>query len=128
MTHTLQIQTTVLPGHRIEICSPELPEGRTAQVLVTLEDPVRSDPDQIRHPNPEAEHRFREDLPQLLQTKPGRWVCYTPQGCVAEGADWQAVFQQVSQQGLQRGQYLIWRVEPDLPVIDLRDDWVCSDS
>src|SRR4051794_18261205 len=100
MTRTLQIQTTVLPGHRIEICLPELPEGRSAQVQVTIEEPAKLDPEAIPHPNPEAERLFREELPELLRTKPGRWVAYTPKGCVAEGADWQAVFQQVSQQGL----------------------------
>lgn len=34
MEVALQIQTTILPGHRIEIQAPELPEGRTATVVV----------------------------------------------------------------------------------------------
>jgi hypothetical protein len=38
MSVTLQVTTTVLPGHRIEIQAPELPEGRKATVLVMLED------------------------------------------------------------------------------------------
>jgi hypothetical protein len=35
-----QVQTTILPGHRIEIQSPELPEGRSATVLVVVEEPA----------------------------------------------------------------------------------------
>ena len=37
MSRTLQVQTTVLPGHRIEIESPELPEGAAATVLIVLD-------------------------------------------------------------------------------------------
>lgn len=36
MRSTLRVQTTILPGHRIEIVSPELPEGGRADVLVVL--------------------------------------------------------------------------------------------
>jgi len=35
-----QTQTTILPGHRIEVHAPELPEGRPATVLVVVEDPT----------------------------------------------------------------------------------------
>lgn len=35
---TLQVQTTILPGHRIEIQAPELPVGARATVLILLED------------------------------------------------------------------------------------------
>lgn len=38
MSLTLQVQTTILPGHRIEIQAPELPEGRAATVLVLVEE------------------------------------------------------------------------------------------
>jgi hypothetical protein len=38
MSVTLQVKTTVLPGHRIEIQAPELPEGRPATVLILVED------------------------------------------------------------------------------------------
>lgn len=38
MTMPLQLQTTILPGHRIEIQAPELPEGRTATVVVFVDD------------------------------------------------------------------------------------------
>jgi hypothetical protein len=39
MQSALQIRTTVLPGHRIEIRAPELPEGRSATVVVLLDEP-----------------------------------------------------------------------------------------
>lgn len=34
----LQIVTKVLPGHRIEIQTPELPEGRSATVFIVLDE------------------------------------------------------------------------------------------
>ena len=34
----LQFHTTVLPGHRIELSAPELPEGGSATVFVVLAD------------------------------------------------------------------------------------------
>lgn len=40
MSLTLQVQTTILPGHRIEIQAEELPEGRSATVLVVVDDPA----------------------------------------------------------------------------------------
>jgi hypothetical protein len=36
MSRTIHVKTTVLPGSRIEIHAPELPEGRTADVTITL--------------------------------------------------------------------------------------------
>lgn len=38
MTMPLQVQTTILPGHRIEIQAPELPEGCTATVIVFVDE------------------------------------------------------------------------------------------
>jgi hypothetical protein len=38
MTRILQYTTTVLPGHRIEIQAPELPEGHVATVVVQVEE------------------------------------------------------------------------------------------
>ena len=42
MTKALQVKTTVLPGHRIEIQSPELPEGTAATVIVVLDEAAQS--------------------------------------------------------------------------------------
>ena len=36
MQTALKLNTTVLPGHRIEIMSPDFPEGAEVEVLVTL--------------------------------------------------------------------------------------------
>jgi len=36
MQTALRIETTVLPGHRLEISSPELPEGTKVEVIVVL--------------------------------------------------------------------------------------------
>jgi hypothetical protein len=38
MSLAVQFQTTILPGNRIEIQAPELPEGRSATVLVLLDE------------------------------------------------------------------------------------------
>jgi len=41
MIHTaIQFHTTVLPGHRIEVSAPELPEGCSATVFVVLAEPA----------------------------------------------------------------------------------------
>ena len=35
MEAALRIDTHVLPGHRIEVCTPELPEGARVQLIIT---------------------------------------------------------------------------------------------
>jgi hypothetical protein len=35
---TFHTETTVLPGHRLEISAPELPEGARVEVIVVLRD------------------------------------------------------------------------------------------
>jgi hypothetical protein len=41
MQTALRMETTVLPGHRLEIIAPELPEGAKVEVIVVLpEKPV----------------------------------------------------------------------------------------
>jgi hypothetical protein len=35
----IQLRTVILPGHRIEITAPELPEGQSATVVVLLDEP-----------------------------------------------------------------------------------------
>lgn len=41
MQTALRIETTILPGHRLEISDPQLPEGATVEVIVVLpEKPV----------------------------------------------------------------------------------------
>jgi hypothetical protein len=36
MQAALRVETTVLPGHRVEISAPELPEGTRVEVIVVL--------------------------------------------------------------------------------------------
>jgi hypothetical protein len=38
MQTALRTETTVLPGHRLEISAPELPEGARVEVIVVLPD------------------------------------------------------------------------------------------
>jgi hypothetical protein len=38
MQTTLRMETTVLPGHRLEVTAPELPEGANVEVIVVLPD------------------------------------------------------------------------------------------
>ncbi len=37
MSPALHVETTILPGNRIEITSPELPPGRSATVFVIID-------------------------------------------------------------------------------------------
>ncbi|MHB1421856.1 MAG: hypothetical protein ACYC3I_01410 [Gemmataceae bacterium] len=37
---TFQVHTTILPGHRIEIQAPQLPEGSPVTVVVLVDEPV----------------------------------------------------------------------------------------
>jgi hypothetical protein len=39
MQATLHMQTTILPGHRLEISAPELPEGAKVEVIVHILEP-----------------------------------------------------------------------------------------
>jgi hypothetical protein len=36
MQTVLRLETTVLPGHRLEVTSPELPDGAKVEVIVVL--------------------------------------------------------------------------------------------
>jgi hypothetical protein len=38
MAVAIQVRTTILSGHRIDIAVPELPEGRTATVFIVLDE------------------------------------------------------------------------------------------
>ena len=42
MQTALRMETTILPGHRLEISAPELPEGAKVEVIVVL--PEQSKP------------------------------------------------------------------------------------
>jgi hypothetical protein len=40
MQTALRMETTILPGHRLEISDPELPEGAKVEVIVVLPAPT----------------------------------------------------------------------------------------
>jgi len=127
MSRALEFRTTVLPGHRIEICTPELPDGIPATVRVTLEEPSTA---ATVAPHPDlraAERLYLRDLPELLRSKPGRWVAYTAQGAIDEGDDELTLFESCYGRGLRRGQFLVARVEPDLPVAEIDENWFPAD-
>ena len=42
MQTTLHIETTVLPGHRLEVSNPQLPEGAKVEVIVVLPEKAES--------------------------------------------------------------------------------------
>ena len=42
MSLVIQVKTTVLPGRRIEVGAPELPEGRGVTVLILVDDEERT--------------------------------------------------------------------------------------
>jgi hypothetical protein len=42
MQTTLRMEVTVLPGHRLEISNPELPDGATVEVIVVVPEQLKS--------------------------------------------------------------------------------------
>jgi hypothetical protein len=40
MQTALRLETTILPGHRLEVCAPELPDGVKVEVIVVLPPPL----------------------------------------------------------------------------------------
>jgi hypothetical protein len=76
MPLTLQIQTTILPGHRIEIQAPELPEGRSATVLVLVDEnvlPKRRLSDILADYPGGQLFRSAEEVDTYLQTEREAW-------------------------------------------------------
>ena len=41
MQTALRLETTILPGHRLELSAPELPEGARVEVIVVLPEKPR---------------------------------------------------------------------------------------
>jgi hypothetical protein len=65
MQSALRLETTVLPGHRLEVSAPELPEGARVEVIVVL---------------PEEPSRERRSMLDLLATlPPGPLLFRTPE-------------------------------------------------
>jgi hypothetical protein len=123
MPHAIEVQTTVLPGHRVDVFSPELPEGSAATVRIAWDESRSAAPGRQRQVGATAERRYLQDLPALLDVKAGRWVAYTTRGLLAEGDDELALFRICQEQGLKHGEFIVARVEPDLPASEVT---VCS--
>jgi len=47
MQTALRLETTVLPGHRLEVSDPELPEGVKVEVIVVLPAPSMRPPSML---------------------------------------------------------------------------------
>ena len=128
MSHAIEVRTTILPGHRIEVCVPELPEGSAAMVQIRVDE---SDSAPREMPIPDfaaAERLYLQDLPELLNSKAGRWVAYTSEGLIAEGDDELALFRSCYERGFKRGHFLVTRVEPDLPTAEITENWFPDDQ
>jgi hypothetical protein len=65
MQTALRLETTILPGHRLEISDPELPEGAKVEVIVVL---------------PEKPAPARRSMLEFLKTlPPGPLLFQTPE-------------------------------------------------
>jgi hypothetical protein len=64
MQSALRLETTILPGHRLEISNPELPEGAKVEVIVVL---------------PETPARRQSMLEFLATLPPGPLLFKTPE-------------------------------------------------
>jgi hypothetical protein len=75
MQTALRLETTVLPGHCLEITAPELPEGATVEVLVVLpEKPAAARPSMLEFlatlpPGPRASPTWEEYERHLQEEK-----------------------------------------------------------
>jgi hypothetical protein len=63
----------------------------------------------------QARQAFRRDLPELLRDHPRRWVAYHGDQRIAVGATKTALYQDCLRRGLQRDQFLVLLVEPEMP-------------
>jgi hypothetical protein len=128
MSQAIEVKTKVLPGHRIEICAPELPEGSAATVHITVDEPGHAPAATVNADLQAAERLYLKDLPDLLESKAGRWLAYSSQGLLVEGDDELAVFRACYERGLRRGEFLVACVEPDLPAAEITENWFPPDA
>jgi len=78
MQTALRFETTILPGHRLELCAPELPEGVRVEVIVVMP-PALSKPRmsmleflETLPPGPRAFMTW-EEYEQHLREEKGAW-------------------------------------------------------
>ena len=77
MPSTLRYQATVLPGHRLEITAPELPEGEAVEVLVMLpfaaDQPRRSALDIIASLHGHRLFKTADEVDEYLEAERAAW-------------------------------------------------------
>jgi hypothetical protein len=78
MQAVLRIETTVLPGHRLEVTASELPEGTKVEVIVVLPDqpkPRRPSMLEFLESLPPGPHAFKtwEEYEQHLREEKEAW-------------------------------------------------------
>jgi hypothetical protein len=61
----------------------------------------------------QARNAWRRDLPGLLKTNPGQWVAYYGDKLFGIARNKTELFQQCLRAGLQRGDFLVLRIEPE---------------
>jgi hypothetical protein len=69
----LRVQAKVLPGHRIQLTAPELPEGETVDVIVVIPKAAPAQADVAADPQP------RHVLDILASLPPGPRLFKTPE-------------------------------------------------
>ena len=78
MQATLRLETTILPGHRLELSAPELPEGERVEVIVVLPEKPASkycSALEFLQSLPPGPHAFRtwEEYKEHLQQERNSW-------------------------------------------------------
>jgi hypothetical protein len=68
--------------------------------------------------------RFWNDLPQLLETKFGKWVACTSDGVQHSGDDEHELYNRCRRDGLQPREFVVARVLPDQPEAVVLDEWL----
>jgi hypothetical protein len=63
-----------------------------------------------------AYEAFRRDLPQLLQTHPGKWVAYSGDRRLGFSNTKSELYLTCLAQGLPRGEFLVTCVEPETDI------------
>jgi hypothetical protein len=59
----------------------------------------------------QARAAWRRDLPTLLETHPGKWVAYHGDRQIGIGSRKTQLFQECLHAGLERGQFIVLRIE-----------------
>lgn len=59
---------------------------------------------------------YLAELPALLDSHRGEWAAYTPTGRIVLNSDPEQVYRECCDRGLRSGEFLLCRVEPDVPM------------